>query len=448
MRTVLECLGVQAYSPKSTYPSCCLLYDHESQVMEEWCDKVFETLEVLECDDPITECFSANCLHSDLPPAILLQHAHEKLHVFPFKDVQECWKRLYTDASVRKALTIFRLHLQRPHEDFPANWLNDIIVTLDMALIMTGAPRREKLIEHIFSELQQHADKSSHLRDCQPSLDTFPVESYKAPQIEKPIRRTPMNLSGFEKHLETKRPILLIGELSLWPAFKDQKWSSPSYLLSKTFGGKRLVPIELGRSYTDDGFGQAIMPFGDFMSNYLLITSGKDIGYLAQHDLFSQIPDLQKDIRIPIFCSTNPPPPAPGTPLANAKIPHLETPLTKMWLGPAGTISPLHTDPYHNILSQVVGKKYVRLYSPHESSKLYPRGTTDDGIDMSNTSRVEAEQVEMSLEEDSDGEFPLFAKANYVETILNEGDCLYIPVGWWHYVRSLTASISVSFWWN
>jgi ribosomal protein L16 Arg81 hydroxylase len=36
----------------------------------------------------------------------------------------------------------------------------------------------------------------------------------------------------------------------------------------------------------------------------------------------------------------------------------------------------------------------------------------------------------------------------YWECILEPGDTLVIPIGWWHYVRSLSVSFSVSFWWN
>ena len=207
-----------------------------------------------------------------------------------------------------------------------------------------------------------------------------------------------------------------------------------------------MVPVELGRSYTDEGWGQSIISFRDFLQDYVSRPNGT-VGYLAQHDLFSQIPSLRNDISIPDFCYTDPPPPGPGTPLASLpKTKKLDEPLLNAWFGPAGTISPLHTDPYHNILCQVVGKKYVRLYSPLKTTQLYPRGIEEGGVNMENTSLVDVSVVEDS--EAAASRFPEFARAEYVDCILSEGECLYIPVGWWHYVRSLSVSFSVSFWWN
>eukprot|EP00057_Strongylocentrotus_purpuratus_P009188 XP_011663662.1 PREDICTED: lysine-specific demethylase 8 [Strongylocentrotus purpuratus] len=106
------------------------------------------------------------------------------------------------------------------------------------------------------------------------------------------------------------------------------------------------------------------------------------------------------------------------------------------WFGPAGTVSPLHFDPKHNLLCQVVGKKYIRLYSKDSTPLLYQH----EGL-LSNTSQVDVENID-------DEAFPLFKQAPYQECILSEGEMLYIPPQCWHYVRSLSPSFSVSFWWR
>ena len=63
--------------------------------------------------------------------------------------------------------------------------------------------------------------------------------------------------------------------------------------------------------------------------------------------------------------------------------------MENIWLGPGGTRSPLHNDPYENVFAQVVGYKYFRLYPPRETHKLYPRGV-EGGIQMGNTSQVQS----------------------------------------------------------
>jgi len=396
-------------------------------------------------NDPIQRCgqdVSNQLLKS---PDELIRLSHEKLHVFPFKDVDACWRRLYTDASIAKALFMIKAHLSEDHTS--ATWLDDVVHALDMALIMTGAPLREKMVAALLDRLQQFTLDERPPRKRRKQENAFPVKQFREPEVKFSIARSAISIQAFEGHLSKAIPLVITGALEHWPALHDRPWSNPSYLMDKTLGGRRLVPVELGRSYTDEGWGQKIVPFGEFMDSYVLDPQGEKLGYLAQHDLFAQIPSLRNDISIPDLCYTDPPPLPLWSSVAQNKIPHLEEPLLNAWFGPAGTISPLHTDPYHNILCQVVGKKYVRLYSPDQSENLYPRGI-EEGVDMSNTSRVPLEQVEMNLEDDTDGEFGQFTEAKYVETILNEGESLYIPVGWWHYVRSLTVSFSVSFWWN
>ena len=185
----------------------------------------------------------------------------------------------------------------------------------------------------------------------------------------------------------------------------------------------------------------------------------RSTGYLAQHSLLAQIPALRSDIAIPDYCFLDPPPPSPGF-FFNYKLttyfytlPCPSSPILNAWIGPPWTISPLHYDPYHNLLAQVYGSKYIRLYSPSATPKLYPRSVKErqaDGreIDMSNTSNVDIAEMELSPEEDWDERWPGISDVEYVEGILREGEMIYVPVGWWHYVRGLSTSVSVSFWWN
>ena len=341
------------------------------------------------------------------------------------------------------------------------DWIQHAVRLLDMAIIITGAPRRERVIEELFSALQNYVEEQEETgpprkkkRRKNNERGTFPTAAIYCPQICQPIPTVSnMSLHEFETHLKTAQPLIIRGALEHWPALHERPWKDPEYILKKTFGGRRLVPVEIGRSYTDAGWGQKIITAKEFVDKYMfrsptssdeneVVDEDEGIAYLAQHDLFAQIPSLRTDISIPDYCYTSPPPPAPGTPLASKPPqPRLDEPILNTWFGPAGTVSPLHTDPYHNILCQVVGKKYVRLYAPEESGRVYPRGREAGGVDMSNTSEVDVEGWD-------EERWPLFGGARFVEGVVGEGECLYVPVGWWHYVRALTGSWSVSFWWN
>ncbi|KAI4089650.1 MAG: hypothetical protein LQ344_005221 [Seirophora lacunosa] len=461
--------------------------------------------------DPIAGCPASALalLRRARNPDPLLALAHSRLHAFPFDAVPACWRRLYTDASIARAVAVMRENLlslddededdeegdeggngngngeaageeeEEEEEEEKRGWVDTVVKILDMASIMAGAAGRQGTIERILAALQEHVDRdwdgerprARKRRRKRRKVDerdgggggpwdSFPAAAKGAAKV--PIVRHPVpssvapTMQAFETQLASGRPLLITEALAHWPAMQERPWASPAYLLRRTFGGRRLIPVETGRSYTDADWGQSIITFKEFMEKYMMMpadaaTDASDLGYLAQHDLFAQIPSLRNDIAVPDYCYTEPPPLKAAVKDAGfstadvaAPPPKLDEPLLNAWFGPAGTVSPLHTDPYHNILCQVVGKKYVRLYSPEQTDKLYPKGVEGGGVDMSNTSEVDAEASADEL----DAEFPLFRQAEYVETILGEGECLYIPVGWWHYVRSLSVSFSVSFWWK
>lgn len=360
----------------------------------------------------------------------------EMFYAYPFSSVPLAWKKLYAYTSILKAMAQIGMHETNA----------EIIKTLDMALIMTGGAD----VRHFLMELLalQEPDHTNHL-----SLPTFCIEKdIDQINIHYPIycAQSP-SLETFQNYISTiRQPLIIKNSIDHWPALSENGWANINTLLDKTHQGLRIVPVEIGRCYTDKSWGQQLMPFHEFLRKYILQAEktssdarkveNENIGYLAQHDLFSQIPALREHIIIPDYCFAVPPPIPFHLQAYIKEAPTLNEPLLNAWLGGKGTISPLHTDPYHNILSQVVGWKYVRLYAPEENEALYPR-SIEDSIDMSNTSQVDLDNPNIE-------KFPKFLNAKYVEGIIGPGDCLYIPIGWWHYVRSLSTSFSVSFWWN
>uniref|UniRef100_A0A8R1HPH8 JmjC domain-containing protein n=1 Tax=Caenorhabditis japonica TaxID=281687 RepID=A0A8R1HPH8_CAEJA len=220
---------------------------------------------------------------------------------------------------------------------------------------------------------------------------------------------------SFEKlcaAVHSAEPLLVRGLATNMPAF--EKWSFP-YLLEELHS--RTFPVEIGTKYSDEEWSQKMMTFKDFLEN-----AENQRLYLAQHRLFDQVPHLKRDVIIPDICfseSINP-----------------DVVDMNMWIGPEGTVSPLHTDPRKNMFVQMHGTKVFRMVAPEDSEAVYPF----DGM-LSNTSQVDVEHPDLTAHPD-------FAEIRVFDATVNAGDALFIPKTWWHYVRSVTPSISVSFWFD
>ena len=114
-------------------------------------------------------------------------------------------------------------------------------------------------------------------------------------------------------------------------------------------------------------------------------------------------------------------------------------PIQSVWIGPRGTDSPAHTDPYYNCYVQVVGHKHVWLAPP---PLTLPAMSPDAafGSMLQNTTQLsvwEAAQPPAFVQE-------VVPHAQHTE--LHPGDMLFLPPMWWHAMKSTSQSFSVSFW--
>lgn len=345
---------------------------------------------------------------------VILDYAWEKLNGGTWKDVDKEWRRVYSYGCLFKALGLCTDECS----------LRDSVRACDMGLLM-GSSILDNILVRIINIFQKYlgfGKRSAEVgnRDCttkkmkSESCPLLPVISMETavPQLYRP------SLQHFrDNYLLPQKPVILNGVIDHWPCMK--KWSS-DYI--SEVAGCRTVPVEVGSRYTDEAWSQTLMTVDEFISNFI-VDQQSSIGYLAQHQLFDQIPELKSDICIPDYCC-----------LGEGD----EEDITvNAWFGPVGTVSPLHHDPQQNFLAQVVGRKYIRLYSPNETENVYPHETSI----LHNTSQVDVENADLER-------FPEFKKAVHQECILSPGQILFIPVKWWHYVRSLDVSFSVSFWWS
>jgi len=219
------------------------------------------------------------------------------------------------------------------------------------------------------------------------------------------------------KYFSEQQPVCMKGACLWWPAVR--KWHDFNYL--QKIAGNRTVPVEIGSSYTTTKWTQRMMTLNRFIIDF--IERKNSNGYMAQHPLFQQIPALEVD--------------APT--LEYALIGEDSADISRLvWIGPGGTVSPLHTDPHDNVFAQVVGTKFVRLYPPSETERLYPYSHL-----LTNTSQVVSD---LTTETVDDVKYPLFSSASFIEGHITSGDVLYIPKLWWHFVKATSNSVSVSHW--
>ncbi|WCT75247.1 cupin-like domain-containing protein [Sphingomonas naphthae] len=209
------------------------------------------------------------------------------------------------------------------------------------------------------------------------------------------------------------RPVVIRGAMAGWPALA--KWT-PAYL-AETVGAAE-IEYQGGRSGAADfelakDRHRQRMPFDRYMAmiarepgNDAYITAYNNAGNSAAlAPLMADLGDLPRYLT-----------PASGM----------------MWIGPADTFTPLHFDLTNNLLAQIVGTKRILLAPPSETGRLHNRRHVfSDVHDLADPARL--------------ANYPSAKAVRHFTVDLAAGDLLYIPIGWWHQVRSLSFSVMLTY---
>jgi cupin-like protein len=106
----------------------------------------------------------------------------------------------------------------------------------------------------------------------------------------------------------------------------------------------------------------------------------------------------------------------------------------RVWIGPKGSMTPLHYDSTDNLMCQYVGTKQLLLFPPSQIKWLHARGLAPSWSGVPDPRRPDLDAC------------PRFAHARGVEVTLRAGEVLYLPARWSHFVVNQDISVMVNFW--
>ncbi|KAI9625469.1 hypothetical protein H4Q26_016267 [Puccinia striiformis f. sp. tritici PST-130] len=336
----------------------------------------------------------------------------EKLSSYVYKEVPNHWRQLYTDSILLKALGHGFNHLWRTRKR--QTWSNIFSDRIDPSRVHQTSRRNRGTTRK----------KAETLHDCSRG------EGGSTPNVINsiPVLADAPSTEDFVKSMH-KSPFVIKG-----------------YILESRSWRWKSGPRRIGKSYTEEDWSQKIMGWDEFLSKINESSNPDRLIYLAQYNLFNQFPILKHDIQIPEYVDCELPPHDRTRPETEDGV------ILNVWLGPAGTISPAHVDPYYNCYVQIVGRKYVWIAGPQFQTEMYPFGSTPPTIDrpeeedqdhddketlqanyMTNTSQVDVlGSVEPDRLDEFRTRFPNFVEKvmpEALQIILEEGDMLVMPPG-------------------
>jgi len=219
--------------------------------------------------------------------------------------------------------------------------------------------------------------------------------------------------ADFEKnYLNTRKPLIIKNMSKSWPAY--EKWNL-DYM--KTVVGDRIVPL-YDSAKADPAkpinAAAAEMKFADYIN--LIKDTPTDLRIFL-FDPIKQAPKLLEDYRAPKdlmggFLDSYP----------------------NMFFGGKGSVTFLHydIDLAHIFHTHFNGRKHVILFENKWKERLYQIPYATYALE------------DYDVEKPDFNQFPALKGVKGIEAFLEHGDTLFMPTGYWHWMKYLDGSFSIS----
>ncbi len=214
-----------------------------------------------------------------------------------------------------------------------------------------------------------------------------------------------------DRYVKPQKPVVIEQLTADWPAYT--KWHL-EYI--RDIAGDRAVPLYDDRPVSyKEGFNEAHATMK--MSEYIDLLKSRPTNYrIFLYNLMKEVPMLKDDFRWPNI----------GLRLVRQ--------LPMLFFGGENSRVFMHFDiDYSNILHfHFHGKKRCVLFAPDQTKYLYK------------VPHALISREDIDFDSPDFNKWPALAKAQGYVCELNHGEMLYMPEGYWHYMKYLTPGFSMS----
>jgi hypothetical protein len=218
-------------------------------------------------------------------------------------------------------------------------------------------------------------------------------------------------------YFEPQLPVVIRDLAKEWPAYQKWNWD----YFKKLVGEQQVALYNNVKSdaYTPINTADDYKTFGEYID---MIRKGPAGWRIFLFNIFDHAPELVKDFTWPE---------------------HLMKGFVKkypmLFVGGASSITHMHFDiDLSNILhTQFMGRKRVLLFPFKEQHKLYRKPW--EVLSMADFSNYYSENSKLDF-----NQFPALKEAKGYEVILEHGDTLFMPAGYWHHMEYIDSGFAMS----